>query len=37
MTGRGELPFAGGLFIGDEANELLEGHGSFRLSQDQPG
>ncbi len=35
MTGRGELPFAGGLFIGDEADELLEGEGSFRLSQDQ--
>ncbi|HEY6359949.1 MAG TPA: TonB-dependent receptor, partial [Vicinamibacterales bacterium] len=34
-TGRGELPFAGGLFIGDEADELLEGEGSFRLSQDQ--
>jgi hypothetical protein len=34
-TGRGELPFAGGLFLGDEADELLEGDGSFRLSQDQ--
>jgi outer membrane cobalamin receptor len=34
-TGRGELPFAGGLFLGDEADELLEGEGSFRLSQDQ--
>ena len=26
-TGRGELPFAGGLFLGDEADELLEGAG----------
>ena len=34
-TGRGELPFAGGLFLGDEAADLLEGEGSFRLSQDQ--
>jgi TonB-dependent receptor-like protein len=34
-TGRGELPFAGGLFLGDEAGELLEGRGRFRLSQDQ--
>jgi hypothetical protein len=34
-TGHGELPFAGGLFIGDEAAELLEGNGRFRLSQDQ--
>ena len=24
LTGRGELPFAGGLFLGDEADELLE-------------
>jgi hypothetical protein len=34
-TGRGELPFAGGLFLGDDVDELLEGQGSFRLSQDQ--
>jgi hypothetical protein len=34
-TGTGELPFAGGLFLGDEAEELLEGAGRFRLSQDQ--
>ena len=33
--GRGEMPFAGGLFLGDEADELLEGEGRFRLSQDQ--
>ena len=35
LTGRGELPFAGGLFLGDEADELLEQEGRFRLSQDQ--
>ena len=35
MDGRGYLPFAGGLFLGDEAEELLEGTGAFRLSQDQ--
>ena len=34
-TGRGELPFAGGLFLGDEAEDLLHGEGRFRLSQDQ--
>jgi hypothetical protein len=34
-TGDGELPFAGGLFLGDEAEELLDGEGEFRLSQDQ--
>ena len=34
-SGRGELPFAGGLFLGDEAEELLEDEGTFRLSQDQ--
>jgi hypothetical protein len=35
MNGRGELPFAGGLFLGDDAEELLEERGTFRLSQDQ--
>ena len=34
-TGRGELPFAGGLFLGDEVDALLHSEGRFRLSQDQ--
>ncbi len=34
-NGKGELPFAGGLFLGDDAEELLEEDGTFRLSQDQ--
>lgn len=34
-VGTGELPFAGGLFLGDEAEELLDEDGTFRLSQDQ--
>jgi hypothetical protein len=35
MIGRGELPVSGGLFLGEEADELLEGEGSFPISQDQ--
>lgn len=35
MIGFVRLPVAGGLFLGDEAKELLEGEGSFPISQDQ--
>src|SRR5207253_7704576 len=35
MVGIGRLPVAGGLFLGDEARTLLEGTGSFPISQDQ--
>src|SRR5207237_2401731 len=35
MVGLGRLPVAGGLFLGDEARSLLEGTGSFPISQDQ--
>jgi hypothetical protein len=35
MTATGDWPFAGGLFLGDDAEALLEGEGRFRLSQDQ--
>jgi hypothetical protein len=34
-VGTGYLPFAGGLFLGDDVDELLEGEGPFRLTQDQ--
>jgi hypothetical protein len=36
MRGTGTLPITGGLFLGDEVEELLEGTDRFRLSQDQP-
>src|SRR5207247_10161384 len=35
MVGVGQLPVAGGLFLGDNARDLLEGTGSFPISQDQ--
>ena len=35
MVGIGRLPVAGGLFLGDDARELLEGTGAFPISQDQ--
>jgi outer membrane receptor protein involved in Fe transport len=35
MVGVGRLPVAGGLFLGDNARDLLEGTGSFPISQDQ--
>jgi hypothetical protein len=35
MIGSGRLPVAGGLFLGDEADTLLNGAGSFPVSQDQ--
>ena len=35
LLGLGRLPVAGGLFLGDEVEELLEGKGSFPISQDQ--
>ncbi|HYR45098.1 MAG TPA: TonB-dependent receptor [Terriglobia bacterium] len=35
MVGNGWLPVAGGLFLGDNARDLLEGKGSFPISQDQ--
>jgi hypothetical protein len=35
MTGNGKLPVAGGLFLGDEADELLDSNQSFPISQDQ--
>jgi TonB dependent receptor-like, beta-barrel/Carboxypeptidase regulatory-like domain len=35
MRGTGTLPIAGGLFLGDEVDELLEAGHQFRLSQDQ--
>jgi hypothetical protein len=36
MRGTGTLPITGGLFLGDEVEELLEETDRFRLSQDQP-
>ena len=33
--GTGFFPLSGGLFLGDEAGELLESHEEFALSQDQ--
>jgi hypothetical protein len=35
QAGVGRLPVAGGLFLGDNARDLLEGSGSFPISQDQ--
>lgn len=35
MVSFGYLPASGGLFLGDEAEELLEGGGKFPISQDQ--
>jgi hypothetical protein len=35
MTGIGKLPVAGGLFLGDETDELLRSSESFPISQDQ--
>ena len=35
MVGIGRLPVAGGLFLGDDARTLLEGNGTFPISQDQ--
>ena len=35
MVGRGITPVSGGLFLGDEADELLQSHGSFPITQDQ--
>jgi hypothetical protein len=35
MLGRGRTPVAGGLFLGDEAAELLEGDEEFPITQDQ--
>ena len=35
MVGVGQLPVAGGLFLGDNARDLLERTGSFPISQDQ--
>jgi hypothetical protein len=35
MLGIGKLPVAGGLFLGDEADQLLNGTGAFPISQDQ--
>jgi hypothetical protein len=35
LLGRGELPIAGGLFLGDEAEELVGSAGRFPISQDQ--
>ncbi|MBI2149227.1 MAG: TonB-dependent receptor [Acidobacteria bacterium] len=35
MIGFGRLPVAGGLLLGDEAEELREGEGLFPISQDQ--
>lgn len=35
MHGVGHLPVTGGLFLGDEAEEALEGAGSFAITQDQ--
>src|SRR5262249_20586805 len=35
MVGVGRLPVAGGLFLGDEAGELVNGDGSFAITQDQ--
>jgi TonB dependent receptor/Carboxypeptidase regulatory-like domain len=36
LRGTGTLPITGGLFLGDEAANLLRGTDRFRLSQDQP-
>lgn len=35
MLGRGQLPVAGGLFLGDEADELVQSHEVFPITQDQ--
>src|SRR5262249_23722641 len=35
MIGIGRLPVAGGLFLGDQVNDLIQGNGSFPISQDQ--
>ncbi len=35
MAGRGELPIAGGLFLGDEAANLIGAAGQFPITQDQ--
>src|SRR6185369_3493566 len=35
MVGKGKLPVAGGLFLGDEADELLNSDETFPISQDQ--
>lgn len=35
LIGSGELPVAGGLLLGDEAQSLLRGSGRFPISQDQ--
>ena len=35
MVGTGWLPFQGGLFLGDDVDELLESDDSFPLTQDQ--
>ncbi len=35
MIGHGRLPLAGGMFLGDDVDELLHGEGSFPISQDQ--
>ena len=35
MVGRGFTPVSGGLFLGDEADELLQSRGSFPITQDQ--
>ena len=35
MSGIGRLPVAGGLFLGDDVNELLNSDESFPISQDQ--
>jgi outer membrane cobalamin receptor len=35
LNGTGELPLTGGLFIGDEAGDVLEGRSTFRITQDQ--
>jgi hypothetical protein len=35
MVGHGFTPVTGGLFLGDEAEELIEPHGSFPITQDQ--
>jgi hypothetical protein len=35
MVGFGKLPVAGGLFLGDAADQLINGTGTFPISQDQ--
>jgi hypothetical protein len=35
MVGFGKLPVAGGLFLGDDADTLINGTGKFPISQDQ--